>query len=156
MIFYYCPHAQSIFDHMIIIHIQAYLNTAAGFDLQYTTHETGQKTGVACVSPSKPAGQTFLSRTILVRDILSYVDGTWFQRNTRDAPRETFLTKFAWSDTREALSIFVCHVLYVTLLSTLCFINKYSNRTVGENSWENITLCDRTVCDVAEELIPNS
>ena len=58
------------------------------------------------VSLSKPVGQTFC--VILVRDILSSVDG-----DTRDAPREAILAKFASSDTYKdkALSIFMCRVL---------------------------------------------
>ncbi len=44
----------------------------------------------------------------------SVVDGTWFQRDTRDAPSEAFLTKFASSDTCKALSIFTGRVLYLT------------------------------------------
>ncbi len=58
--------------------------------LQYTTRETGQKMWVPRVSPSKTAGQIFhsqLSASQNLRDILSSVDGPWFQkhRNTRPA-----------------------------------------------------------------------
>ena len=60
--------------------------------IQYTTHETGQKTRVLLVSPSKNARQVFhgqLSASRNLRYILSSVDGPWFQRhrnrNTRPA-----------------------------------------------------------------------
>ncbi len=53
-----------------------YIEGALTVHVYYMTHETGQKTRVPRMSLSKPAGQTFLFRVILVRDILSSVDGS--------------------------------------------------------------------------------
>ncbi len=69
--------------------------------------------------PWNPRDKYFCFVKFSCRTFLSSVDGICFQRDTRGAPHKAFLAKFASSDTRMALSIFMCRVLYKVWLSLI-------------------------------------